>query len=769
MLCAPLTHVRRILGEGITKVGDEMFVLKIGFPKLEMGRSSRKGTFFFNTASESNVKFGRKSGDTNEKCGNEPHFEGKIPPNFENLNLQNLNNREVIYYLGYCSKNKLLKLDLLNSTMKELHSLVLNSVNCISTDFHQNKKNILNPKCYQEGVKNVPKKPFFDIHDLVKVYLNICYINSYFFLKTKREKHGDSGCVVFLQSCGLKDGTTNGYQSIKKEAPLNEKKNVKKCQGSARNGNDDVENFPPKDNKFIYTNTENRNVEASTQFVCNEHVKNIFHVLSIFFLQNVNILNDHYLCRIFYGYNKSKFVNERYLNNLSFEIIKRIKKIRTYHLYLILMNSHYLTYVDKTFVKILLIHIVNKLSQLPCEAMCQVLPVVPLFIHSEKLTYKINVIYAKKIASFNQVSHAVSLFKKMVQWKMISQKNIFLSFSHLNRFMKVRKGPFKADVQRGTSLHRGKAKEGGITPEPPSQTPQDEQMINNVVTKFDPFDGRVTRYDDIKFPVGNTSRGGSNPSEDYPNGGGPPQKGSGSAASAGGFSPPAEETFSFEQELMRCSATAPREKNPGVKFGRESFGRKSSGSENPREDAARTHEGDNLLFNLKLIEMHLRHDFKNIYCLLPSDYKNFLQKIRTLPCSVKKNMQGEKEIYILKKYMKMLNYEFITFCHGPYVLHICDPFYKIYLEWENGWKLYPLYQQNAERNFRESKISHLRKEGFSEILICHDAFANCPSEEEKMNYLSSVLQHTKFSKCSPTICGAAAVAPPPVVSQEIYL
>ncbi|GAB68962.1 hypothetical protein PCYB_143900 [Plasmodium cynomolgi strain B] len=759
-----------------------MFVLKIGFPKLEKGRSRRKGIFFFNTASQSNVKLPNKSGDTNEKWGNVFHFEGKISPNFENLNLQNLNNREVLYYLGYCSKNKLLKLHLLNSNMKELHSLVLNSVNCISTDFHQNKKNILNPKCYQEGVKNIPKKPFFDIHDL-----------------TKRENYGDSGCAFSPQSCGNKDGDKNGHMLIKKDASLYEKKNVNKCQGRERNGNNDVENLLKKDNKFIYTNVENRNMEASNEFVCNEHVKNIFDLLSIFFLQNVNILNDHYLCRIFYGYNKSKFVNERYLNNLSFEIIKRIKKIRTFHLYLILMNSHYLSYVDKTFVKILLIHIVNKLSQLPCEAICQVLPVVPLFIHSEKLTYKINVIYAKKIASFNQVSHAVSLFKKMIQWKMISQKNIFLSFSHLNKFMKVRKGSIKGDAQRGTSLHRGKAKEGGVTPEPPSQTPNDEQMINNVVANFDPLDGRVARGDHIKFPVRNTSRGGSNRSQDYTIGRGPPQKGSGSAALAGGFSPTAEEMFSFEQELMRCSKTSPREKNPSVKFGSENvgsekfgseefgseeFGSENSGSENSgsensgresphsentREDASRTHKGDSLLFNLKLIEMHLIHDFKNIYCLLPSDYKNFLQKIRTLPCSVNKNMQGEKEIYILKKYMKMLNYEFITFFHGPYVLHICDPFYKIYLEWENGWKLYPLYQQNAERNFRENKISHLKREGFSEILICHDTFANCPSEEEKINYLSSVLQHTKFSKCSPIICGAAAVAPPPVVSQDIYL
>ncbi|ANQ09899.1 Uncharacterized protein PCOAH_00040280 [Plasmodium coatneyi] len=767
MLCAPLTHVRRILGEGITKVGDEMFVLKSGFPKLEQGRTRRKGIFFFNTGSQSNVKFPNKSGDTNEKCGNEFRFEGKFVPNFENLNLQNLNNRQVLYYLGYCSKNKLLKLDLLNSTMKELHSLVLNSVNCISTDFQQNKKNILNPKCYQEGVKNISKKPFFDIHDLVKVYLNICYINSYFFLKTKRENDHNSSCSFFPQSCSHKDGDQNGHMLIKKDTSLNEKKNVNKFQGSERNGNNDVENLPPKDNIFIYTNMENRNVEACNEFVCNEHVKNIFHLLSIFFLQNVNILNDHYLCRIFYGYNKSKFVNERYLNNLSFEIIKRIKKIRTYHLYLILMNSHYLSYVDKTFVKILLIHIVNKLSQLPCEAMCQVLPVVPLFIHSEKLTYKINVIYAKKIASFNQVSHAVSLFKKMVQWKMISQRNIFLSFRHLNKFMKVRKGPLKRDSQRETSLHRGKAKEGGITPEPPSQTPHDEQMINNVLANFDPFDGRVAPGDDIKFPVGNTSKGGSNLSENYTNCRGSSQRGSGNAASVG-------EMFSFEQELMRCSETSPREKNPSVKFGSDNSGSENAGrepphSENTRKDEAQTPKGNNLLFNLKLIEMHLIHDFKNIYCLLPSDYKNFLQKIRTLPCSVNKNMQGEKEIYILKKYMKMLNYEFITFVHGPYVLHICDPFYKIYVEWENGWKLYPLYQQNAERNFRENKISHLRKEGFSEILICHDAFANCPSEEEKMNYLSSVLQHTKFSKCSPIICGAAAVAPPSVVTPEIYL
>ncbi|EUD68987.1 hypothetical protein C922_00678 [Plasmodium inui San Antonio 1] len=780
-----------------------MFVLKIGFSKLEKG-SRRKGIFFFNTASQPNVKLPNKSGATNENCGNQFHFEGKISPNFENLNLQNLNNREVLYYLGYCSKNKLLKLHLLNSTMKELHNLVLDSVNCISTDFHQNKKNILNPKCYQEGVKNIPKKPFFDIHDLVKVYLNICYINSYFFLKTKREKYGDSGCAFFLETCGNKDDNKNGHMLIKKDACLNEKKKVKKCLGSERNGNNHVDNLLKKDNIFIYTNIENKNMEASNQFVCNEHVKNIFDLLSIFFLQNVNILNDHYLCRIFYGYNKSKFLNERYLNNLSFEIIKRIKKIRTYHLYLILMNSHYLSYVDKTFVKILLIHIVNKLSQLPCEAMCQVLPVVPSFIQSEKHTYKINVIYAKKIASFNQVSHVVSLFKKMAQWKMISQKNIFLTFSHLNKFMKVRKRPLKGDAQSLVSLHRGKTKEGGVTPEPPSQTPHDEQMINNVVTNFDPFEGRVARADDIKFPLGDTSREGSNLSEDYTNGRGPPHKGNGSTASARGFSPTAEEMFSFEQELMRCSKTSPRENNPSVKFGSEKFGSKKfrseefgseefgsekfgrekfgsgnsgsedSGRETPhnddtREDAAQTHKWDNLVFNLKLIEMHLIHDFKNIYCLLPSDYKNFLQKIRTLPCSVNKNMQGEKEIYILKKYMKMLNYEFITFSHGPYVLHICDPFYKIYLEWESGWKLYPLYQQNAERNFRENKISHLRREGFSEILICHDAFANCPSEEEKMNYLSSVLQHTKFSKCSPIICGAAAVAPPPVMPQDIYL
>ncbi|KJP86451.1 hypothetical protein AK88_03913 [Plasmodium fragile] len=762
-----------------------MFVLKTGFPKLEKGRSRRKGIFFFNTASQSNVKLPHKSMDTNEKCGNEFHFEGKFSPNFENIKLQNLNNREVLYYLGYGSKNKLLKLDLLNSTMKELRSLVLNSVNCISTDFQQNKKNILNPKCYEEGLKNIPKKPFFDIHDLVKVYLNICYINSYFFLKTKREKYGDSVGSLFPQSCAHKDGDTNGHMSIKQDASLHEKKNVKKYQGSQMNGNNDVENLLKKDNLFIYTNIENRNMETSNEFVCNEHVKNIFHLLSIFFLQNVNMLNDHYLCRIFYGYNKSKFVNERYLNNLSFEIIKRIKKIRTYHLYLILMNSYYLSYVDKTFVKILLIHIVNKLSQLPCEAICQVLPVVPLFINSEKLTYKINVIYGKKMASFNQVSHAVSLFKKMTQWKMISQRNIFLSFSHLNKFMKVKKGPVKGDAQRRTSLNLGKAKEGEVTPESPSQMPHDEQMVNNVVANFDSFDGSVAQSDDIKFPVRNISTGGSNVSDDYTNGRRPPhQRRSGSAASAGEFSPTAEEMFSFEHELMRCSTASPREKNLSVKcananfaseefvsekFGHEMSGLENCGRENTQEDAARTHKGDNLLFNLKLIEMHLIHDFKNIYCLLPSDYKNFLQKIRSLPCNVNKHMQGEKEIYILKKYMKMLNYEFITFFHGPYVLHICDPFYKIYIEWENGWKLYPLYQQNEERHFRENKISHLRKEGFSEILICHDAFANCPSEEEKMNYLGSLLQHTKFSKCSPIICRAATVAHPPVVSPDIYL
>ncbi|CAA9990913.1 conserved Plasmodium protein, unknown function [Plasmodium knowlesi strain H] len=771
MLCAPLTHVRRILGEGITTVGDEMFVLKIGFLKLEKRRSIRKGIFFFNSANQSNAKFPNKSGDTNEKCGNEFHFQGNFSPNFENLNLQNLNNRQVLYYLGYCSKNKLLKLHLLNSTMKDLHSLVLNSVNCISTDFQQNKKNILNPECYQEGVKNIPKKPFFDIHDLVKVYLNICYINSYFFLKTKRENYGDSGCSSFPQSCGYNDGDKNGHMLIKKYTSLNEKKNVKKCEG---NGKNDIDNSLRRDNIFIYTNVQNRNMEASNEFVCNEHVKNIFHLLSIFFLQNVNILNDHYLCRIFYGYNKSKFVNERYLNNLSFEIIKRIKKIRTYHLYLILMNSYYLSYVDKTFVKILLIHIVNKLSQLPCEAMCQVLPVVPLFIHSEKFTYKINVIYAKKIASFNQVGHVVSLFKKMVQWKMISQRNILITFSHLNKFMKVRKGPLKGNVHRATSLHQGKSGKGGVTPKPTSQTPHDEQMINNVLENFNSFDGRVTRGNDIKFPVRDTSRGRSKLPHDYTNVKGSPEKGTDNVAPPGHFHSTAEKMFSFEQELMRCSKTSPGEKNPSVIFGRENgegekCDRETPHSESTCKDKAKTHKGDNLLFNLKLIEMHLLHDFKNIYCLLPSDYKNFLQKIRTLPCSVNKNMQGEKEIYILKKYMKMLNYEFITFIHGPYVLHICDPFYKIYLEWENGWKLYPLYQQNAERHFRENKITHLRKEGFSEILICHDAFANCPSDEEKMNYLSSVLQRTKFSKCSSIICGPAAIAPPPVVSPDIYL
>lgn len=156
---------------------------------------------------------------------------------------------------------------------------------------------------------------------------------------------------------------------------------------------------------------------------------------------------------------------------------------------------------------------------------------------------------------------------------------------------------------------------------------------------------------------------------------------------------------------------------------------------------------DNLYFHLKIIDMHLRHDFKNIYCLFPIEYKNFLQKVRNISCNINKNMQGEKEIFILKKYMKMLNYNFITFVYGPYILHICDPFYKIYIDWKDSWKLYPVYKQASQKNFENDKMNHLKKEGYKEILICHDMFKKCKNENEKLQYINSILENTEFSKC----------------------
>lgn len=162
-------------------------------------------------------------------------------------------------------------------------------------------------------------------------------------------------------------------------------------------------------------------------------------------------------------------------------------------------------------------------------------------------------------------------------------------------------------------------------------------------------------------------------------------------------------------------------------------------------------QNDDLLFNFKIIEMHLKHDLKNIYSLLPYEYKNFLQRIRTISCNLNKNRQGEKEIYILKKYMKMLKYKFITFTYGPYILHICDPFYKIFLQFENQWKLYPIYEQIVQKNFEMNKMNHLKKEGFKPIFICHDTFLKCKEEQEKLEYIHSILLHTQFSKYNITL------------------
>ncbi|GAW83506.1 hypothetical protein, conserved [Plasmodium gonderi] len=740
-----------------------MFVLKIGFTKFERRgsiRGGKEGIFFFNTINKTSTNFSNNFENENKKGQNEFHFSREKFLNFKNVNIHTLNNRELLYYLGYCSKNELLNIHILNSIMEELHGKVLNSVNCISNDFNQNKKNILNSKCYQDGNGNaIQKKPFFDIHDLVKVYLNICYINSYFFLKTKREKYKDSACILLPKRCSHNDVDKNDNMLIQKEKLVSAAKNVftfqneeeklKEMQINESNRINIGRDIFKKDNKFIYTNSTNKNTQSCSEFICNEHVKNIFHLLSIFFLQNVNILNDHYLCRIFYGYNKSKFFNERYLNNLSFEIIKRIKKIRTYHLYLILMNSYYLNYIDKSFIKILLIHIINKLSQLPCEAICQVIPIVHLFIHSEKLIYKINIIYAKKIASFNQLNHLITLFKKMIQRKMISQKNIFLTFKHLNKFMKVKK----------SSCKKREKKERNVNSSDPSQIvhngrmAQNDQVINNVVKNFESFktknrnsekDSEVQKDEGANFPTKNSSNDGNKNTEECiasevmqtRGSSNPLQKDTGVIIS--------EKMFSYENELIRYSKNLTKENT-------EEVFRKG-----------------NLLFNMKVIEMHLRHDFKNIYFLFPNDYKNFLQKVRNIPYNANKNMQGEKEIYILKKYMNILNYKFITFTYGPYVLHICDPFYKIYLEWENGWKLFPMYQQNMEKNFRENKMNHLRKEGFSEILICHDTFTNCQHEEEKLKYLISVLKDSKFTKCN-NITGATVDISHPLESQDLYI
>ncbi|SBT48336.1 conserved Plasmodium protein, unknown function [Plasmodium ovale wallikeri] len=747
-----------------------MFVLKGRWKK--MGECTCQSSYqnnikrLFNGVNYKSNFFENANGNKNEEKKKLFSFSKEMFNNVENVNIKKLTNREMLYFLGYCSKNKLLNLTSVDCIMKELKRKVTSSIDCISNDFSKNKKNILNKKCYH--VEEKEEKPFFDIHDLVKVYLNVCYINSAFFLKIKRETYKQEVSLEKRKSTSIEEKPIQTWRSENEKAqmtPLSEGEVVrveKRIMGKVTNsgGNEERRNIIihfEKD-QFIYTNEEKNNYKLS-EYVCNEQVKNIFYILSIFFLQNINILNNHYLCRLFYGYNKSKFYSERYFNNLCFQIIKRIKKIRTYHLYLMLINSYYLPHIDVIFVKIIIVNIVSKLSQLPCEAICKIIPIIPLFTRSEKINFKINVIYAKKIATFNQVIHLIILFKKMIQQKIISQKNIFVTFKYLNNFMKIKKHILKKSSLKKTIL-TGKTKREENTK---NDTPfvdipsRGQDMINNVIEQFDTFDfqngneeknkvnkicNSVSSLQGEIFHAGKSHCNTHNNNSVHLN--------RGDSTYTGGHTcvmneEKAEIIDANEDTLMR------KEKN------------EAGGG-----DCQNIYQKDDLFFHLKVIEMHLRHDFKSIYCLLPNEYKTFLQNVRDVSCTIHKNMQGEKEIYILKKYMKMLNYNFITFIYGPYVLHICDPFYKIYLEWKHVWKLYPPYEQNKKKNFHFNKNNHLKKEGFTEILICHDSFTKCQSEKEKLKYISSILENTAFSKCFSQINNKKEMSVP-LSPRDIYL
>lgn len=713
--------------------GNTFFVLKVRFNKRLIKKC---GKTYIHTINNPSVDFAYKCQNT-PKEGEEFFFNKEKFVNFENVNVKNLNNREFLYYIGYCSKNKLLNLNKINCVMKELEIKIISSINnSISTDFSQNKKNILNSKSYNQ----CNEKPFFDIHDLVKVYLNICYINSYYFLKEKRENNNtikyknniieDEGNNIFLQK-GYRH-TQNGTVQNMKITNYDKIRNVKnECEINGKPFNNKIDcntnniDFFKNDHN-VYNNSCNSTLEESKEYVCNEYVKNIFNLLSIYFLQNIDLINNHYLCRLFYGYNKSKFSNHRYLNNLCFEIIKRIKKIRTYHLYLMLTNSYYLNYVDNVFIKILLLNIITKFSQLPCEAMCQVIPVIPLYINSEKLIYKINLIYSKKIASFNQIGHIIILFKKMLQYNMISQKNVFLSFKHLNNFINLKKKKNKIN-----NINQESRKEQEMENE---KNDSDDHLINKVVENFETFE----HNEDQVFEKKKNMMKKRNEDDIIIN----------NHQFDSLFKNNNNNIQINDKGKSKNSNCNIQTENIKENFTNDYMNKKSTVKQKSEEIIF---QNDDLLFNFKIIEMHLKHDLKNIYSLLPYEYKNFLQRIRTISCNLNKNRQGEKEIYILKKYMKMLKYKFITFTYGPYILHICDPFYKIFLQFENQWKLYPIYEQIVQKNFEMNKMNHLKKEGFKPIFICHDTFLKCKEEQEKLEYIHSILLHTQFSKYNITL------------------
>ncbi|CRH02553.1 conserved Plasmodium protein, unknown function [Plasmodium relictum] len=696
---------------------------------------------FFSTINNKTNNFVNNNG--NKKNERNKSFSIEKFENFQQVNVKSLNNREFLYYIGYCSKHKLFNLNILDTIMKEVEINIINSINCITTDLSQNKKNILNSKSY-----NTQKvKPFFDIHDLIKVYLNICYINSYFFLKAKYYEKFN------------KENVSNEKNMINKNVfrddILNKKKDEEEKQNNLSDRNNYMNEIFNKD-QYIYTNTANNKYEPK-EFICNEYIKNIFNLLSIFFLQNINILNDHYLCRIFYGYNKSKFYNERYLNNLCFEIIKRIKKIRAYHLYLILVNCYYLNYIDTIFVKVLLINIISKFSQLPCEAMCKIIPVIPLYINSEKLIYKINVIYSKKIASFNQINHVVYLFKKMIQYNFISQKNVFLTFKHLNKFINIKKNHLKTSYSRKKEMQKEKMKQNNLLRNMGTK----DDIINNIVKNFNEFEYQDKKKNIMINGINKDLPMNDNilneiDSRNYDN-------------NIGSIETNDNENFENENIFCISKKEILKKDDEFRKIEEEAYTSKGERIKENKFDLEKEddiYKNEHILFNLKVIEMHLKHDLKSIYCLLPYEYKSFLQKIRNTSYIVNKNFQGEKEIYILKKYMKLLNYRFITFTYGPYILHICDPFYKIYVEWENVWILYPNYQQNSQRNFEINKNRHLEKEGFEAIFISHDSFTNFQHEHERMEYLNSILKETKFSSYNSIKNEKKEV---PLEAQHIYI
>ncbi|CRG97693.1 conserved Plasmodium protein, unknown function [Plasmodium gallinaceum] len=715
---------------------NQKFVLKMSFKSL-INQYEKK---FFSTINNKTINFINKNGNKKNEKGK--LFSIEKFENFNLLNVKNLNNRELLYYIGYCSKHKLLNLNILDTIMKEVEINIINSINCITTDLTQNKKNILNSKSYNSQ----NSKPFFDIHDLIKVYLNICYINSYFFLKTKYYGKLNNGNLLNEK----KD--INEVKKVFENNILNNKKYEEK-KDNLNYKNNDINELFNKD-EFIYTNTSNKKYEPN-EFICNEYIKNIFNLLSIFFLQNINMVNDHYLCRLFYGYNKSKFYNERYLNNLCFEIIKRVKKIRAYHLHLILVNCYYLNYIDTIFVKVLLINLISKFSQLPCEAMCKIIPIIPLYINSEKLIYKVNVIYSKKIASFNQINHIINLFKKMIQYNFISQKNVFLTFKHLNKFINIKKNNLKTNILKKREITEENMEQNNLL----ENVGTKDNIINNIVENFEEFE-----YQDKKKNIMINCRNEDLPLEDnilYKN-----------------------ENKNFDNNGNIDITNIKNSKDENISVIKKKIYKKDESYkiEEPtyinKDDISKKDEiilkkeedifkKEDILFNLKVIEMHLKHDLKSIYCLLPNEYKNFLQKVRNTSCIINKNLQGEKEIYILKKYMKLLNYKFITFTYGPYILHICDPFYKIYVEWENVWKLYPIYEQNSQKNFEINKNKHMKKEGFDVIYVSHDSFLNYQNENEKMEYLNSILKDTKFSRCNTFVNEKNSAVP--LEEKHIYM